>query len=140
MHGDFRLDNCILRDDGTVAAVLDWELCTLGDVLADLGQLLVYWAEPGEDGALDSPPTSVPGFLSRRQVAERYAEATGRDLACLDYYVAFASWKVACILDGVHKRYAEGVMGDEIDDTVLASFRRRIGFLAEQAASIAVTL
>jgi aminoglycoside phosphotransferase (APT) family kinase protein len=140
VHGDFRLDNCILRDDGTVAAVLDWELCTLGDVLADLGQLLVYWAEPGEDGALDSPPTSVPGFLSRRQVADRYAEATGRDLSRLDYYVAFASWKVACILDGVHKRYAEGVMGDEIDDTVLASFRRRISFLAEQAASIAVAL
>ena len=138
VHGDFRLDNCILRDDGTVAAVLDWELCTLGDVLADLGQLLVYWAEPGEDGALDSPPTSVPGFLTRREVADRYADATGRDISRLDFYVAFASWKVACILDGVHKRYAEGVMGDEIDDAFLASFRRRIAYLAEQAESIAV--
>jgi aminoglycoside phosphotransferase (APT) family kinase protein len=140
VHGDFRLDNCIVREDGSVAAVLDWELCTLGDVLADVGQLLVYWVEPGEVGALDSPPTSLPGFLTRSDVIDRYAAATGRDVSQLDFYVAFASWKVACILDGVRKRYAEGVMGDEGDETDLDSFARRIEHLAARAETIAVTL
>lgn len=140
VHGDFRLDNCIVGDDGSVAAVLDWELCTLGDVLADLGQLLVYWVEPGEVGALDSPPTTVPGFLSRDDVIARYAAATGRDLSQLDFYVAFASWKIACILDGVHKRYTEGVMGQAVDTNFLDSFRRRIEYLATQSESIAAGL
>ena len=68
VHGDYRLDNCIVNDDGRVAAVLDWELCTLGDRNADIAQLLVYWAEPGDrDLALDNPPTEVPGFASREK-------------------------------------------------------------------------
>lgn len=139
VHGDFRLDNCIFAADGTVAAVLDWELCTLGDVLADLGQMLVYWVEPGEDGALESPPTSVPGYWTRDEVIRRYAERTGRDLSNLDFYIAFASWKVACILDGVHARYAAGAMGADPRHG-LDSFRKRVLQLSARAEAIAATL
>jgi aminoglycoside phosphotransferase (APT) family kinase protein len=141
VHGDFRLDNCIVDRDGKVAAVLDWELCTLGDVLADLGLLLVYWAEPGdEDVALDSPPTSVPGFWSRDQMVERYASRSGRDVSGLDFYIAFASWRLACILEGVHARYQAGAMGESRPNFGLDSFVRRIDSLASRAESMAVAL
>jgi aminoglycoside phosphotransferase (APT) family kinase protein len=111
VHGDYRLDNTMVGDDGQVVAVLDWELCTLGDVLADVGQLLAYWAEPGEVSPLAHSGTQAPGFFSRAEVVERYAKVSGRDLGQLDYYVAFAYWKLACILEGVYVRYAAGSMG-----------------------------
>lgn len=96
VHGDFRLDNAILGYGGEVAAVVDWELCTLGDPLADLGLLLVYWAEPGDEfTGLTEPATTAPGFPSREQVKQRYAERSGRDLAEIDYYVALGYWKLA---------------------------------------------
>ncbi len=115
VHGDYRLDNVILDPDtGAVRAVLDWELTTLGDPLADLGLLLVYWVEPGEeDVALPDPPTRAPGFCSRSELVERYAERSGRDVSGLGYYVAFGYWKLACILEGVHGRYRAGAYGDE---------------------------
>jgi aminoglycoside phosphotransferase (APT) family kinase protein len=114
VHGDYRLDNCIVAADGSkVLAVLDWELCTLGDPLADVGQLLVYWPEPGEKPPLGSAATSKPGFLTRREVVDRYAERTGRDLSHLGFYTAFAYWKLACILEGVYARYVGGAMGDD---------------------------
>jgi aminoglycoside phosphotransferase (APT) family kinase protein len=141
VHGDFRLDNCILDDAGNVAAVLDWELCTIGDVLADVGLLLVYWTEPGDDDpALDSPPTSVPGFWTREQVIARYEQRSARDLSSLDFYIAFASWRVACILDGVHARYLAGAMGDSKPKFGLDSFARRIDSLAARAEALAVSL
>jgi aminoglycoside phosphotransferase (APT) family kinase protein len=113
VHGDYRLDNCIISGAGDVLAVLDWELCTLGDPLADLGQLLVYWPAPGEYSALGHSPTLVPGFPSRAELQERYAATTGRDLSRLDFYLAFAYWKLACILEGVYARYLAGAMGDD---------------------------
>lgn len=115
VHGDYRLDNVILDPDtGEVRAVLDWELTTLGDPLADLGLLLVYWAEPEEqDLALPDPPTLAPGFCSRAELVSRYAERSGRDVSGLGYYVAFGYWKLACILEGVHGRYRSGAYGDE---------------------------
>jgi aminoglycoside phosphotransferase (APT) family kinase protein len=114
VHGDYRMDNVIISPDGTeILAVLDWELCTLGDPLADLGQLLVYWSEPGERSALGHSPTAVEGFPTRDEVAERYAQVTGRDLGHLDFYQAFAFWKLACILEGVYTRYVGGAMGDD---------------------------
>jgi aminoglycoside phosphotransferase (APT) family kinase protein len=113
VHGDYRIDNCVLDDGGQVVAVLDWELCTLGDPLADVGQLLMYWTEPGEPSPLGNATTALPGFPTRAEVASRYAEASGRDVAELNFYVAFGYWKLACILEGVYTRYAGGAMGDD---------------------------
>ncbi|MFN3217426.1 MAG: phosphotransferase family protein [Acidimicrobiales bacterium] len=113
VHGDYRLDNCIVSADGEVLAVLDWELCTLGDPLVDLAQLLTYWAEPGDElTALDDSPTTVDGFADRAALAGFYADASGRDIGVLDYHLAFASWRLACILEGVYSRYLSGAMGD----------------------------
>ena len=85
----------------------------LGDTMADLGQLLVYWTEPGEISALAASPTTAPGFPTRLELAERYADVSGRSIAELDFYVAFAYWKVACILEGVYTRYVAGAMGSD---------------------------
>ena len=120
VHGDYRLDNTIMSDGGQIMAVLDWELCTLGDPLADVGTLLAYWAEPPGRQAAPSPAvvtmaqsaaTGLPGFPSRDAVAARYAAASGRDLSHIGYYMAFAYWKLACILEGVFVRYAANAMG-----------------------------
>jgi len=113
VHGDYRLDNCMLGPDGSIIAVLDWELCTLGDPMADLGLLLVYWAEQGEDGSLAvTPATGIEGFPTRAELVEHYGAATGRDTSAIDFYVAFGYWKLACIIEGVFSRYAGGSMGE----------------------------
>jgi aminoglycoside phosphotransferase (APT) family kinase protein len=115
VHGDFRIDNAVLAADGEVVAVVDWELSTLGDPLADLGMTLAYWTEPDDDLDLPPAPTDVPGFGSRRDFAGAYAAAAGRPLANLDFYVAFAHWKIACISEGVYARFAAGALGQERD-------------------------
>ena len=114
-HGDYRFGNCLVDvAQGRVAAVLDWELCTLGDPLADLGYLGVYWADvDGESRAND--PTGAGGFLTYAEVVDRYATATGRDVSQIDYYVAFSSWRLAVISEGVYARYLHGAMGDQHD-------------------------
>ncbi len=113
VHGDYRLDNMILdASTGEVVAVVDWELCTLGDPLADVGMLMVYWSELGDDLIpLFDPPTTAPGFPGRAELRERYAEASGRDLSQLDFFVALGYWKLAVILQGVYSRYAQGGYG-----------------------------
>jgi aminoglycoside phosphotransferase (APT) family kinase protein len=133
VHGDYRLDNVMVSPaDGSVQAVLDWELCTLGDPLADLGMLLVYWTEPGDEmSALAWAPTTAPGFPGRKEVAARYAASSGRDLSELDYYVALGYWKIAVILEGVYVRYASGAYGDT-DDSWRA-FEQSVPLLAEAA-------
>jgi len=133
VHGDYRLDNVIVSaEDGSVQAVLDWELCTLGDPLADVGMLLVYWTEAGDDvSALTWAPTKAPGFPGRKEVAARYAAASGRDLSEIDYYVALGYWKIAVILEGVYARYKSGAYG-ETDDSWRA-FERSVPELAEAA-------
>jgi aminoglycoside phosphotransferase (APT) family kinase protein len=93
--------------------VLDWELCTLGDPLADVGLLLVYWTEADDDHpALLAAATTVDGFSTRAELVERYAAASGRDVSDVDYFVALGYWKLACILEGVYARYKGGVMGE----------------------------
>jgi aminoglycoside phosphotransferase (APT) family kinase protein len=133
VHGDYRLDNCMVGDDGDVVAVLDWEICTLGDPLADVGLLQVYWNGPDDaEGAWSGTATSAPGFWNRRQLAERYAEVSGRDISQLDFYVAFAFWKLACIIEGVYSRYLGGALGDRPPEE-LAPFKLQV----EQAAASA---
>jgi len=109
VHGDYRLDNVVIGQDGLVRAVLDWEICTLGDPMADVGLLMVYWNEPGEKSVITGvTPTAVAGFPDRAEMRQRYAAVSGRDLGSLDFWVAFGYWKLACILQGVFHRYAGG--------------------------------
>ena len=134
VHGDYRLDNMILTPDARdVAAVVDWELSTLGDPLADVGMLLVYWGD--RDAGLFplfEPATTAPGFPSLGEVRERYAERSGRDLELIDYYVALGLWKLAIILEGVYSRYIAGQYGDSVDEAVRA-FGENVVKLAEAA-------
>jgi aminoglycoside phosphotransferase (APT) family kinase protein len=117
VHGDYRLDNTLVTLDGgdaarpAIAAVLDWEMSTLGDPLADLGLALVYWTEPEDGDSLDvqwAPEvTTSPGFLTRAEIAGRYAAATGRDVSALGYYMAFGCFKLAVVLEGIHARFLQ---------------------------------
>ncbi|MEO1174169.1 MAG: phosphotransferase family protein, partial [Myxococcota bacterium] len=135
VHGDYRLDNCIVAEDGSVASVLDWELCTLGDVRADLGMLMVYWSEAG-DGffPLEDPPTTAPGFPSRRALIERYEGTMSHSVSALPWFVAFAHWRLACILEGVYTRYVAAAMG-EVPANV-ERFKTATDALTQRAAKI----
>lgn len=133
VHGDYRLDNTVLDDDGTVLAILDWEICTLGDPLADLGLLLDYWTEPGDEdqALLGVAPTALPGFPRRADLLARYAGQSSRDLSQIAYYRAFGLWKLGCILQGVHARYAGGAGAG--DRSGVEEFAAHVGRLGERA-------
>ncbi len=133
VHGDYRIDNTVLGANAAVEAVLDWELCTLGDPLADLGMLLLYWVERGEDPSFlpTGAPTSAPGFPKRAHLVARYGERSGADLSPIDFYIAFGSWKLACIAEGVFARYGAGVMVDE--GVSLERLETQTRFLARMA-------
>ena len=134
VHGDYRLDNCMTDDEGSIVAVLDWELCTLGDPLADVGLLMVYWTEASDSTPmLLTAPTTQDGFLSRQEVLDRYAEVSGRDLSQIDYYTAFGYWKLACIVEGVYARYVGGSMGSN-DPAAFEGFKLQVERCAEAAA------
>ena len=129
VHGDYRLGNLIV-DQGRIRAVLDWELCTLGDPLADLGYLLNTWLAPDErpGDAEDHMPTTAGGFPPRETLVARYAAHTGFDLSHIDYYRAFQHWRLAAIRQGVYKRYLVGAMGSARDvdlDGYMAVIRRK---------------
>lgn len=134
-HGDFRFGNCLVdMNTGRVTGVLDWELCTLGDPLADLGYLGVYWSDPGEDQSRPNDPTGIEGFPTYNELLERYATRTGRDLSNIGYYVAFSSWRLAVISEGVYSRFLNGAMGDQaIDHETLEGFKAGTERLAEEA-------
>ena len=123
----------ILRDSGEVAAVVDWELCTLGDPLTDVGMLLVYWGEEGDELVPLEPATQAPGFPSRHEVRARYAERSGRDLVEIDFYVALGLWKLAIILEGVYARYSAGQYGTFEVDEGMERFARVVERLATAA-------
>jgi aminoglycoside phosphotransferase (APT) family kinase protein len=111
-HGDYRFDNTILGEDHAVAAVLDWELSTLGDPVADFCWSLLYWTDPGDPAPfLDDAPTLVPVFPRRAEVARRYAERSGRDVSALGWFTVFGYWKMACIVEGVYSRRRQGGHG-----------------------------
>ena len=113
VHGDYRLGNMIIGPDGTVRAILDWELCTLGDPLADLSYLLRTWTAPDEPTVTASfePPTRAGGFRTRDELVDRYVQRTGRAIGDLDYYLAFNAWRSAAISEGVYRRYIDGSLG-----------------------------
>jgi aminoglycoside phosphotransferase (APT) family kinase protein len=138
VHGDYRLDNMILTPSGEVAAVVDWELATLGDPLADVGLLLVYWGEEGDQLIpLLEPATMAPGFLTRDEVAIRYAERSGRDLSQIDFYVALALWKLAIILEGVFARFSAGQYGEADGDADADEGLQRLADSVERLARAA---
>jgi aminoglycoside phosphotransferase (APT) family kinase protein len=132
VHGDYRLGNCITGIDAKIAAILDWELCTLGDPLADVGYLLNDWAAPGERslGTAESSPSAAEGFWDRKQLLASYEERTGRSLDRVAYYRAFQYWRLAAIVEGVLARYLKGVMGKSGDTD---AFRRTVDGFAEAA-------
>ena len=137
VHGDYGLHNSLIGTDSTIAAVVDWEISTLGDPLADLAYALNTWPESAEDIATNpDAATSVTGFPPRSALARRYAERTGCNLELLDYYVGFNCWKSAAIIHGVYARYMEGKKSTEGVD--LDGLRQRIDSslsASEQAVS-----
>jgi aminoglycoside phosphotransferase (APT) family kinase protein len=128
-HGDYRLGNCITSFEGPIAAVLDWEISTLGDPLADVAYTLNSWIRPGTEAAArtdgSQTPTMAEGFGSADEMLQRYASRSGRDVSNIDYYVAFNHFKSACIVQGVLSRYLSGALGDtsEVD---LEGFARSV--------------
>lgn len=132
-HGDFRFGNCITDlATGRIAAVLDWELCTLGDPLADLGYLGVYWFH-GDLGTMRAnDPTPAGGFPTYPDLVARYAQRTTRDVSRIDYYVAFGCWRLAVISEGVYARYVQGAMGQS-DDVGFLAFKEATEALAARA-------
>lgn len=131
VHGDYRPGNLIIGSDGLVAAVLDWELWTVGDVLADVGWLAAMWASADVVGWAPDP---ADGFLDVDTACARYADTTGRDLSDLHYYQAFALWRLAAIAEGVYARFRSGAMGEQ--DVDIDALARRPEFLAERARQI----
>ena len=118
IHNDYKYDNVVLDpgDATKIVGVLDWEMCTLGDPLSDLGTTLAYWTDPQDPEEVQeirSAPTTLPGTLTRVQLVERYAAATGRDPGDMIFYLTFARFKVAVIIQQIYYRYAQGLTQDE---------------------------
>ena len=111
--------------------MLDWELCTLGDPMADIGYLGVYWSDPGVPARRENDPSGLEGFPTYREMVDMYSAKSGRDCDNIGYYVAFSSWRLAVISEGVYARYVHGAMGkQDFDPTPL---RRGVELLVEAA-------
>nr|BBH94764.1 acyl-CoA dehydrogenase [Thermogemmatispora argillosa] len=143
VHGDYRLDNVMYAEDGPrVVAIFDWEMATIGDPLADLGYLLSFWREPGDPPpALDTETWRVmeqPGFLTRAELKEYYAERSGRSVREMDFYEALAIWKLAILLEGSYARYRAGTTDDpffEQLETGIPALARRALEVCQRSAS-----
>lgn len=134
VHGDYRLGNMLTRG-GRILAVLDWELCTLGDPLADIGYLMNNWVTPEETPAGSSAPTQVGGFASRDEMLGWYQDVSGRDVGAVAYYRAFSYWRLAAIVEGVLNRYLQGAMG-EAEDVDTNVFKEQVEHLAASALEL----
>jgi aminoglycoside phosphotransferase (APT) family kinase protein len=136
VHGDFAIHNCLVGADGRITAVLDWEVASLGEPMADLAYLLNSWIQADEAATRGPAITALPGFFTRAQLVERYEAITPVDQAKLDYFVVLNFWRSACIVHGVYTRYkrgqksAEGVDLRRFVDTAMRSLDH-----AEQAAT-----
>ena len=140
VHGDYRLGNMLVSGEGRVQAVLDWELCTLGDPLADIGYIMNNWVEPDEsyaDAGAALSPTASGGFWTREEFLAHYAELTGRSIEHVNFYRAFQYWRLASIVEGVLARYMKGAMADNIN---LDVFRVQIEEMANAAVEMVETL
>lgn len=137
VHGDYGLHNCLAGANGKIAAVLDWEISTLGDPLADLAYALNGWSSPDDPKPVrEDGPTREPGFPHRDELLARYAERTGRDCSGIDFYVSFNHWKTVCIIQGVYARYMAGQKSTEgVDLESLLQRRDRSLELAAEAAA-----
>ncbi|MCZ6783381.1 MAG: phosphotransferase family protein [Proteobacteria bacterium] len=116
LHNDWKLDNMALAadDPGCCVAVYDWDMCTLGDPLCDLGTLICSWINRGDaDGATGSMPTRTEGFMPREQAVARYGERSGRSLDAMPYYYVFGTFKMAVVLQQIYFRYHQGQTRDE---------------------------
>ena len=138
LHNDYKLDNVLLslEDPTQPVAVLDWDMCTRGDPLMDLGYLLNYWAEQGDPAewiAAASMPSWQPGFPSRDEAIALYVARTGFDIGALDWYRVFAVFKLAVILQQIFIRYVRG----QTTDARFANFGERVDVLLRKAQAIA---
>jgi aminoglycoside phosphotransferase (APT) family kinase protein len=118
IHNDYKYDNVVLdpNDVAKIAGVLDWEMSTIGDPLTDLGTALAYWIDASDGEELQSirwGPTTYPGSLTRAEIVERYAQKTGRDVSDIAFYLAFARFKIAVIVQQIYYRYHQGLTKDE---------------------------
>jgi aminoglycoside phosphotransferase (APT) family kinase protein len=117
VHGDYRLGNVMISAStpARLIGILDWEMATIGDPLADLGYLIATWCEPGseEHPLLLTTVTRSAGFLTRAELIERYGAKTGRDTSKLGWYQAFALWKAAVFCEAIYKRYLRGERADD---------------------------
>ncbi len=134
VHNDYKLDNVMLAadDPGRVVAVFDWDMCTLGDPLADLGALLTYWTEPGDPPYLQATammPLGEPGFLTRNELVARYAEKSGRAIGDIDFYHALGLFRLTVIVAQIYIRYARG----QTRDARFAAMEPMIPALARRA-------
>ncbi len=138
VHGDYRLDNAMYapQPPARILAILDWEMATLGDPLADLGYLLSFWREPGDpDMGLGDAAwrvSELPGFCTRRELVARYAERSGRRVDAIPFYVALAIWKLAILLEGSYARHLAGTT----DDPFFATLDRGVPTLARRALAV----
>jgi aminoglycoside phosphotransferase (APT) family kinase protein len=139
VHGDYKLDNVMFSLDGgpRLVAILDWEMSTLGDPLADLGWMTSFWREPGDDAgdmfAETSRVTELPGFASRAEIVARYADATGWDVGGLAWYQVLAIWKLAILLEGSYARHLAGMT----DDPFFARMEHGVPALARRGLEVA---
>jgi aminoglycoside phosphotransferase (APT) family kinase protein len=131
VHNDFKLDNLMLdaKDPSRVVAVLDWEMCTVGDPLIDVGLFLAYWTMTGQSSSLRAI-TNGPGWSTRAQIIERYASMTRRDLTQIVFYETFARFKIAVVIQQIYFRFAQGQTKDErfrhLDQLVLKLIREAL--------------